>query len=756
MQEKLEQKYKHEISQLIPVSNLSSHFRKKLISQSEVVMIPIGNSLFEQDEKSESLFYLLSGEVEFYSGKDLVKTISAGTESSRIAINQIVSFSVTAKTRVVLLMVKRSFVDRLLILDGSADFLASLDKEESTDWMTPLLSSEFFSQIPSARMPGLFNALDSVILKKGEQVITQNMTGDYFYIIREGYCEVSRKDFVSGETITLTELEVGDYFGEEALLPDQKRNVSVTMLSAGRMMRLARKDYDDLIKQTRSHEVDFTEASSRISHGAIWLDVRLEDEYSQNRLKHSQNIPFAELEQELDQLSSENPYIIYCDTGVRSSVAASLLLEKGFDVSCLKGGLREYSGVGSMSEAWIDGLSDRLRDEEKTTTMSKKEDDFTGVGESVGEQIMQVDRRIRDLKEMFTTENLLAQEWLENSENDQPVEDLGVLIEARKKIDHIESMPISSSPEELSDQEDNDLSLLREQLENAQSHLQQESNRVSREDKDSEQQELTLKHVSDELETIKNRLKAKESFELKRRESFELQLATERKKMREQLARFSTGLERQQSKSLEIEKVRQISALETRQIIEKFKDAHEQYRLRQQKTIDAVRNQLKQQAGHVIEKAKQAQAEKAQAIASLQAVQNQLDMLRKQRIEQFDQGTSEVPLLVDVESMGDEIDQAKEKFYEADSALSKAKSENHQNREMLEKIDSDEKSVRHELVDWFTSNDQFNLDSENLTDEQRASHERVKKIAHEALEEAFSGGHHRPDGSGDDILKNYK
>ena len=143
------------------------------------------------------------------------------------------------------------------------------------------------------------------------------MTGDYFYIIREGYCEVSRKDFVSGETITLTELEVGDYFGEEALLPDQKRNVSVTMLSAGRMMRLARKDYDDLIKQTRSHEVDFTEASSRISHGAIWLDVRLEDEYSQNRLNHSQNIPFAQLEQKLDQLSSENPYIIYCDTGVR-------------------------------------------------------------------------------------------------------------------------------------------------------------------------------------------------------------------------------------------------------------------------------------------------------------------------------------------------------------------------------------------------------------------------------------------------------
>ena len=261
---------------------------------------------------------------------------------------------------------------------------------------------------------------------------------------------------------------------------------------------------------------------------------------------------------------------------------------------------------------------------------------------------------------------------------------------------------------------------------------------------------------SDELETIKNRLKAKESFELKRRESFELQLATERKKMREQLARFSMGLERQQSKSMEIEKIRQISALETRQIIEKFKDAHEQYRSRQQKTIEVVRNQLKQQAGHVIEKAKQAQAEKAEAIASLQAVQNQLDMLRKQRIAELDQRTSEVPLLVDVESMGDEIDLAKEKFYEADSVLSKAKSENHQNREMLEKIDSDEKSVRHELVDWFTSNDQFNLDSENLTDEQRASHERVKKIAHEALEEAFSGGHHRPDGSGDDILKNYK
>lgn len=756
MQEKLEKKYHDKIHQLIPVNGLSPQFQKQLIRQAEIVMVPAGNSLFQQDKKCDSLFYLIAGEVSLFKDKDFVKTISAGTEHSKVAINQNISFSATAKSRVVLLMVKRLLVERLAILDGHVD----LDKEASIDWTTQLLTSEVFSQIPPVNMQKMFERLDSMIVKKGDRVIAQNMPGSYFYIVREGRCVVSRLDYETDETITLAELEVGDCFGEEALLSDQKRVTTVTMLTAGKMMRLARNDYDELIRQPVPNLVDFEAASSRKNEGAEWLDVRFKDEYLQYRLKNSLNIPFRQLEQKLETLNKDKLYLICCDTGVRSSVAADLLRDRGFDASYLEGGLQQYPEGTDMSEKWLDDLSGFLRDGKKATVdVSEEQKESSDVNASMGVQIMEVDRRIRNLKELFNTEKTLAQDLLENSLSEkQSPEDIKFLIEARKRIDQIDSESVNNAEQgKMSDSGSNEFRVLRKQLETAQNHIQEERSRVSREEEGSEQQELTLRHVSDELETIKGKLKNQETFELKRRESFENQLATERKKVRAQLTRFSSGLARQQSRNMEVEQIRRTAVLETRQIIERFKDAHQQYRLRQQKVVQNVRVQLQKQAAEVIAKARQAQAEKVQALTSLRKVQKQLDELRKQRSSQPELGDiSEVPLLLDVESIGDEIDMARDKFLEADAALSLAKVEKRQSQEKLDQMNKEEKRIRHELVEWITSNKQLNLERDNLTDEQKVSLDRVRKIAHEALEEAFKGNHHRPGNSDDQFFKNYK
>ena len=756
MQEKLEKRYHDKIHQLIPVNGLSPLLQEQLVRQAEVVMIPAGNSLFEKDKKSDSLFYLIDGDVDLFKGKDFVKTISASTEHPKVAINQNVAFSGIAKSRVVLMMVKRSLIESLVILDGNAD----LEKEESIDWMSQLLASEFFTQIPPVNRKKVFKLLDSMIVKKGDQVITQNMAGNYFYVIREGRCVVTRHDFETNETITLAELEPGDCFGEEALISDQKRTASVTMFNAGQLMRLARKDYDELIKQPLLNMIDFKTASSRINEGAKWLDVRFKDEYLQYRLKDSLNIPFGKLEQALETLSKDKVYLVCCDTGVRSSVAVDLLRGRGFDASYLEGGLQQHPEGTDMSDKWLDGFSDFLRNEKTISDIAEEKKEPSDINASMGVQIMEVDRRIRNLKELFNTEKTLAQDLLENSLSEkQSPEDIKLLIEARKRIDQIGNETGNDETQnETNDSGANELRVLRKQLETAQNHIQEERGRVSRDENGSKKRELTLKHVSDELETIKSQLRKQESFELKRHESFENQLATERKKVREQLTRFSSGLARQQSQNMEVTKVRQAAALETRQIIERFKGAHQQYRLRQQKIVQNVRVQLQKQAAEVIAKARQAQMEKVQALTSLHKVQKQLEELRQQRssLPSNSGKNSEVPLLVDVESIGDEIDKAKDKFLEADAALSLAKSEKRQNQNKLEQMNKDEKRIRHELVEWIASNKQLNLERNNLTDEQRISLDRVRKIAHEALEEAFTGNSHRPGNSGSRIFKNYK
>ena len=50
------------------------------------------------------------------------------------------------------------------------------------------------------------------------------------------------------------------------------------------------------------------------------------------------NIPLYFIRLKLDTLDPKKKYVVYCDTGRRSSAGAYILSERGFDVYVLKGG----------------------------------------------------------------------------------------------------------------------------------------------------------------------------------------------------------------------------------------------------------------------------------------------------------------------------------------------------------------------------------------------------------------------------------
>ena len=55
------------------------------------------------------------------------------------------------------------------------------------------------------------------------------------------------------------------------------------------------------------------------------------------------NIPLFMLRLKAQSLDDSKKYILYCDSGRRSSACAYLLSERGLEVYCLKGGLVERS-----------------------------------------------------------------------------------------------------------------------------------------------------------------------------------------------------------------------------------------------------------------------------------------------------------------------------------------------------------------------------------------------------------------------------
>src|SRR5690606_34763725 len=122
-----------------------------------------------------------------------------------------------------------------------------VEEDTGVDWMTAILQTKAFHKIPTANIQALFTRMQPVNKKAGGNVIKQGEDGDYFYIITQGKCVVTRETPTNMAGIKLAELGVGDSFGEEALISDAKRNATITMLTDGQLMRLGKEDFKTLL-----------------------------------------------------------------------------------------------------------------------------------------------------------------------------------------------------------------------------------------------------------------------------------------------------------------------------------------------------------------------------------------------------------------------------------------------------------------------------------------------------------------------------
>lgn len=77
------------------------------------------------------------------------------------------------------------------------------------------------------------------------------------------------------------------------------------------------------------------------------LDVRSTSEWNDGHLPGATHIPLGYLSDRLDDLAKDKPVVVQCQSGGRSSIAASLLERAGFrDVSNLTGGLSAWTASG--------------------------------------------------------------------------------------------------------------------------------------------------------------------------------------------------------------------------------------------------------------------------------------------------------------------------------------------------------------------------------------------------------------------------
>jgi len=331
------------LHELVPLNALSESRFGKIAEKILVEEVKAGSYLFRKGDRDGKSVYLLDGKINLIDGfRKVTGEIEAGTDMARYPISNLQprALSARAAKKSVIAHVDSNLLDVFLTCDQTqtAD-VVEISGADTSDWMTRVLQSEVFSKLPPAKIQSLLMKMRPFSLAAGESVIRQGDEGDYFYTIHEGRCAVTRRQTPDGEDVLLAELGEGDSFGEDALVSNTRRNATVTMLTDGTLMRLAKQDFVELLKKQLVRHIDRKTALAMVEEGAVWLDVRTSDEYDRGCFEDSVNIPLADLREEMSELVFNATYILCCDTGGRSGSAAFMLSHRGFDVYVLDGGI---------------------------------------------------------------------------------------------------------------------------------------------------------------------------------------------------------------------------------------------------------------------------------------------------------------------------------------------------------------------------------------------------------------------------------
>lgn len=343
-----------------PIAKLSEGRKQELAGLCFVEKVSKGvNPLRMNVTHAKQAVYLIKGDLELRFAKNTKVLLRGDAAAAKHPINGDQNLvDCIALTDVEILRIDNDLLDIMMTWDQLStdeEALKNLhhklgDKGPNrtpVEWMRDTsvfsvakLQSGVFSKVPIANIEAMFQRMERINTVAGQVIIQQGAVGDYYYLIEHGSLLVSRADGVNAPSIPVAELQAGDAFGEEALVSDNKRNATVTMKTDGQLLRLNKRDFVELLKEPMLAHVSREVADAKVADGAVWVDARLPSEYQYEHIENATNLPLNEIRQLSSRLDQSLTYVVYCQTGRRSSAAAFILAQRGFNVLVLNGGTR--------------------------------------------------------------------------------------------------------------------------------------------------------------------------------------------------------------------------------------------------------------------------------------------------------------------------------------------------------------------------------------------------------------------------------
>ncbi|HED40357.1 MAG TPA: rhodanese-like domain-containing protein [Chromatiales bacterium] len=115
---------------------------------------------------------------------------------------------------------------------------------------------------------------------------------------------------------------------------------TVSMLEDGALVRIPKYEFMTLLVTPYIKRVSYEQMLMMQDEGAVLLDVRIHSAFEKMSLRGSINLPLATLWKAASILDKSKEYIVCCDVGKRSTIAAFLMAQQGLNARILEGGLR--------------------------------------------------------------------------------------------------------------------------------------------------------------------------------------------------------------------------------------------------------------------------------------------------------------------------------------------------------------------------------------------------------------------------------
>jgi rhodanese-related sulfurtransferase len=197
------------------------------------------------------------------------------------------------------------------------------------------------------------------------------MTLDAVLAMREVGAQVldvrDPEDFAASHLVGSINIGLGGQYATWAGTVLSRERPIVIIANPGRereaALRLGRIGFDHVVGYLKggllslASRPDLTTTTERISAALaaerlaeptppLVVDVRTPSERRQKRIPGSIGLPLNHLTEQLEALPKGQPLLVHCAGGYRSSVAASLLQPKGFELSELAGGIAAWEAAG--------------------------------------------------------------------------------------------------------------------------------------------------------------------------------------------------------------------------------------------------------------------------------------------------------------------------------------------------------------------------------------------------------------------------